>query len=74
MLSGQLVWVAAPLSIVIGLEGVISIFKAVYVDRRELKCACVGGNSKVPLGVVSITESALMAAMGFWVLFSRFSF
>lgn len=74
MLSGALVWVAAPLSILIGLEGVISIFKAVYIDRKELKCACVGGNSKVPLGMVSITESALMAAMGAWMLLSRYSF
>ena len=24
--------------------------KAVYVDKRELKCACVGGSSNVPSG------------------------
>jgi hypothetical protein len=71
IMSGQLVWAAAPLSILIGLEGLFPISKAVYVDGRELKCACVGGNSKFPLGVVSITESALMAAMGVWMLLSR---
>jgi len=26
--------------------------QAVYIDKRELKCACVGGSSNVPLGFV----------------------
>lgn len=30
--------------------GTDSVFKAVYVDRRELKCVCLGGSSRVPLG------------------------
>jgi hypothetical protein len=33
------------------------VFKAVDLDGRELKCACVGGGSRVPLGFVSLTES-----------------
>ena len=41
-------------------------FKAVYVDRRELKCACVGGDSNVPLGFV-LTENLMMVAMALWM-------
>jgi hypothetical protein len=29
----------------------------VYGDRRELKCACVGGASNVPLAFASLTET-----------------
>jgi glutaredoxin len=34
---------------------------------RELKCACVGGNSNVPLGFVSLTENLMMVAMAIWM-------
>ena len=47
---------------------VISVFKAVYIDKRELKCACVGGDSKVPLGFVSLTENLMMVGMAIWML------
>jgi hypothetical protein len=43
------------------------VFKAVYVDRRDLKCACVGGASNVPLGFVSLTENVMMVAMAVWM-------
>lgn len=65
--AGALLWLAAPVSLVIGLIGAVSVAKAVWIDKRELKCACVGGASKVPLGFVSFTESALMAGMGLWM-------
>jgi hypothetical protein len=39
----------------------------VYIDKRELKCACVGGNSNVPLGFVSLTENLVMIGMGLWM-------
>ena len=29
-------------SLVIGLSGAISIFKAIYLDKIELNCACIG--------------------------------
>jgi glutaredoxin len=32
----------APISLFIGGVGAVSVFKAVYIDKRELKCACVG--------------------------------
>ncbi len=67
MISGALVWVAAPVALFIGGVGAASVFKAVYIDKRELKCACVGGNSKVPLGFVSLTENQLMIAMAVWM-------
>ena len=67
MLAGALVWLAAPVALFIGTVGAVSVFKAVYIDKRELKCACVGGDSKVPLGFVSLTENLIMIAMGLWM-------
>ena len=48
--------------------------KAVYIDRRELKCACVGGSSNVPLGFVSLTENLMMVAMAVWMALGAFGF
>jgi len=56
-------WLSAPLALLIGTIGAVSVFKAVYIDKRELKCACVGGDSNVPLGFVSLTENLGMVAM-----------
>ncbi len=67
MLAGALIWLAAPIALFIGTVGAVSVFKAVYVDRRELKCACVGGDSNVPLGFVSLTENLIMMTMGVWM-------
>lgn len=68
MIAGVLAWLSIPLALFIGTIGAVSVFKAVYVDRRELKCACVGGGSNVPLGFVSLTENLMMVAMGVWML------
>ncbi len=68
MLSGALIWLASPVAIIIGGIGAVSVFKAVYIDRRELKCACAGGDTNVPLGFVSLTENLMMLGMGFWML------
>lgn len=68
MLAGAFIWLAAPLALFIGTVGAVSVFKAVYVDKRELKCACVGGDSNVPLGFVSLTENLIMVGMGIWML------
>ena len=67
MVAGALVWISAPVALFIGTIGAISVFKAVYVDKRELKCACVGGGSNVPLGFVSLTENLMMIFMGIWM-------
>jgi len=67
MIAGALIWLAAPVALIIGTVGAVSVFKAVYLDKRELKCACVGGSSKVPLGFVSLTENLMMIAMAVWM-------
>jgi len=64
----ELALIAAPLALFIGTVGAISVFKAVYIDKRELKCACVGGNSNVPLGFVSLSENLAMMGMSIWML------
>ncbi len=68
MLAGALPWLAIPVAMFIGGVGATSVFKAVYIDQRELKCACVGGASPVPLGVVSLTENLMMVCMALWML------
>ena len=68
MIAGVLVWLSAPVALFIGGIGAVSVFKAVYIDKRELKCACVGGASKVPLGFVSLTENLMMIGMAVWML------
>ncbi len=68
MISGALMWLSVPIALVIGTIGAVSVFKAVYIDRRELKCACVGGDSNVPLGFVSLTENVMMVAMAVWMM------
>ena len=68
MLSGAFIWLGAPIALIIGSIGAASVFKAVYLDKRELKCACVGGKSNVPLGFVSLTENLVMIGMGVWML------
>jgi glutaredoxin len=64
MISGLLSWLSAPIALFIGTIGAISVIKAVYVDKRSLKCACVGGGTNVPLGFVSLTENLMMILMG----------
>ena len=67
MVAHALPIVSVPVALFIGTIGAVSVIKAVYVDRRELKCACVGGGSNVPLGFVSLTENLFMIGMGLWM-------
>jgi glutaredoxin len=60
--------VSIPVAFFIGGIGAVSVFYAVYVQKRDIKCACVGGSSKVPLGFVSLTENLGMIAMAVWML------
>ncbi len=69
MVAGALNWLSIPVALFIGTIGAVSVVKAVYVDKREIKCACVGGDSNVPLGIVSLTENVMMVAMALWMLF-----
>lgn len=63
MLAQLAPWLSAPVALFIGSIGAVSIIKAVYVDQRDLRCACVGGNSKVPLGAISLLENGIMIAV-----------
>jgi hypothetical protein len=66
MIAGVATWLSVPVALFIGSIGAASVVKAVYIDRRELKCACVGGASNVPLGFLSLTENVMMIAMAVW--------
>lgn len=68
MIAGALMWFSVPVALFIGSIGAVSVFKAVYIDKRELKCACVGGDSNVPLGFISLTENLMMVGMAIWML------
>ncbi|WP_339683802.1 glutaredoxin [uncultured Pseudoalteromonas sp.] len=67
MIAGLPAYSVAPISLFIGSVGAVSVIKAVYIDKRELKCACVGGDSNVPLGFISLTENLFMIAAGVWM-------
>ncbi|MEH6521170.1 MauE/DoxX family redox-associated membrane protein [Sulfitobacter sp.] len=68
MMAGVLTWLSAPAALFVASIGAVSVFKAVYIDKRELKCACVGGDRKVPLGLVSLTENPVMVGLAIWML------
>jgi len=68
MLSGRLPLAAGVVALVIGTIGGISVFKTVYFEKKDLNCACVGGNSAVPLGTISFAENIMMIVMGVWLL------
>lgn len=68
MSAHALDWLSIPVAAFIGSIGAVSVIYAVYVQKREIKCACVGGSSRVPLGFVSLTENLAMVAMAGWML------
>ena len=67
MIAGVAKWLSVPIALFIGGIGAVSVVKAVYIDRRELKCACVGGSSNVPLGFLSLAENLMMIGMAVWM-------
>ena len=73
MAAHSLDWLSIPVALTIGTIGAVSVFYAVYIQRRDIKCACVGGSSNVPLGFVSLTENLAMIAMAIWMLLSPMS-
>lgn len=69
LMAGRLLpWLSIPIAFAIGTIGAVSVFYAVYVQKREIKCACVGGSGNVPLGFVSLTENLAMIGMAIWML------
>ena len=68
MAAHALNWLSIPVALTIGTIGAVSVFYAVYIQKRDIKCACVGGSSNVPLGFVSLTENLAMVGMAIWML------
>ncbi|HKK19631.1 MAG TPA: glutaredoxin, partial [Opitutales bacterium] len=68
MIAGLIIWIIAPIVLIATTIGAVSIIKAVFIDKRSLKCACVGGDSDVPLGFISLSENLGMMAMAIWML------
>jgi len=68
MIAGLITWIIAPIVLIATSIGAVSIIKAVFIEKRSLKCACVGGDSNVPLGFISLTENLGMMAMAIWML------
>jgi len=69
LMAGRILpWLSIPVALFIGSVGAVSVIYAVYVQKRDIKCACVGGSANVPLGFVSLTENIAMVAMGVWML------
>ena len=67
MAGRQLPWLSIPIAAIIGTIGAVSVFYAVYIQKRSIKCACVGGSGNVPLGFVSLTENLAMIGMAIWM-------
>jgi len=67
MFMGVLTWMSAPIVLIVAGIGAVSVIKAVYIDKRKLKCACLG-DSRVPLGFVSLLENVMMLGMALWML------
>ena len=68
MLAGLSLYLPALSALFIGTIGAVSVYKAVYIDKRELKCACVGGDANVPLGAISLTENLMMMGISIWMM------
>jgi len=67
MIAHAFKFISVPVALFIGTIGAVSVIKAVHIDKREIKCACVGGDTNVPLGFVSLTENLMMVAMALWM-------
>ncbi len=68
MIAAIATWIAAPAALFVSTVGAFSVIKAVYVEKRDVNCACVGGGSSVPLGFISLTENLMMIAMSIWMI------
>ena len=68
MMVGAFTIVMAPVALIAASIGALSVFKAVYIYKRNLKCACLRGYGKVPFGFISLLENIMMVGMGSWML------
>lgn len=72
MVAHAVDWLSIPIALTIGSIGAASVVKAVYIEKRQIRCACVGGGSRVPLGIVSLAENLAMVGMALWMLVRQF--
>ena len=56
------------IALILGISVMILVFKAIYLDKLKLNCACIGGYAKTPLGIISFIENLLMAIMSVLIL------
>ena len=56
------------IALILGISGMISVFKAVYLDKLKLNCAFIGGYAKTSLGIINFIENLLMAIMSVLIL------
>ena len=69
LMAGRLLpWISIPVAFTIGTIGAASVIYAVYIQKRDIKCACVGGSGDVPLGFISLSENLAMVGMAIWML------
>ena len=74
MIAGLFTWIAAPAAFFVASVGAISVYKAIYLEKRDLQCACTGGDDGVPLGFISLLENLMMIAMSVWMMTKAFIF
>lgn len=68
LMAGRVLpWISIPVAFIIGSIGAVSVFYAVYIQKRDIKCACVGGSANVPLGFISLSENLAMVGMAIWM-------
>ena len=56
------------IALILGIFGMVSVYKTVYIDKLKLNCECIGGYAKTPLGIISFIENLLMAIMSVLIL------
>lgn len=71
-LSGLFPIATGSIALFAGFLGAFSVFKAVFIEKKNLNCACVGAKHNVPLGFISLSENGVMAIMGFLILVKNF--
>lgn len=67
-----LLWI--PGALFNGTVGAVSLCKAFHVERREIRCDCVGGDSNVLLGFVPLIENLMLIATAIWNLVKLMAF
>ncbi|RPF70246.1 MauE/DoxX family redox-associated membrane protein [Aurantiacibacter spongiae] len=68
MAGRMLPWLSIPIAFAIGSIGAVSVFSAVYVQKRAIGSACVGGGANVRPGLVSLGENLALVGMAIWMI------